>query len=246
MIAQYGPEEGKNIYFASIRKQAMKEESSCNSSELQRDTRGDYAKKEVIKNKLRSGLGIKNPIVMISDEEEVKEGAGLSVGISKLVGGALSNPRTSAEQGAKNFQKNVADPVGKVVKGAVRSVLQPANMSPEAQKARRDKYRPEEVELGGEFIDERRKEDKVAKTPRKPRNPAFELVANSMGTGRMGVQPRGQTRLKRQASERTENPETKELERKRPASAGPTPAQKVANRRAAAQRAQDMMHSRYD
>jgi len=39
-------------------------------------------------------------------------------------------------------------------------------------------YEPE-----GEVIDERRKEDKVAGTPRKPRNPAFELVAKSMGTG---------------------------------------------------------------
>jgi hypothetical protein len=95
-----------------------------------------------------------------------------------------------------------------------------------------------------EMIDERRREEKG--TPRKPRDPAFEIVARSMGTNRMGVQPRGQTRLQRQASEITTNPETEKPERKRPASAGPTPAQKVAKRRADAQRAQDMMHSRYD
>ncbi|MFZ9353878.1 MAG: hypothetical protein ACO25L_03590 [Candidatus Nanopelagicales bacterium] len=91
-------------------------------------------------------------------------------------------------------------------------------------------YEPE-----GEIIDERRKEDKVAGTPRKPRNPAFELVAKSMGTGRMGVKPRG---------------EKKEPGKKPPAAGeygGPkSPAQKVAARRASSQRAQDAMHSRFD
>jgi len=141
-------------------KNEVKEETACDSSEPQRDTRGDYAKKEMIRNRLRSGLGVKNPIVMVSDDGEVKEGAGLSVGISKAVGNLLSNPKTSAEQGAKNFQKNVADPVGNAVKGAVRAVVQPANMSPEAQKARNNKYRPEEVELEGELVDEARASEK--------------------------------------------------------------------------------------
>lgn len=123
-------------------KNEVKEETACDSSEPQKDTRGDYAKKEMIRNRLRSGLGVKNPIVMVSDDQEVKEGAGLSVGISKAVGNLLSNPRTSPEQGAKNFQKNVADPIGKAVKGAVRTIVEPANMSSEAQKARKDKYKP--------------------------------------------------------------------------------------------------------
>jgi hypothetical protein len=91
-------------------------------------------------------------------------------------------------------------------------------------------YEPE-----GEVLDERRKEDKVAGTPRKPRNPAFELVAKSMGAGRLGVQPRGKK---------------KEPGKKPPVAGqygGPaSPAQKVAARRASAQRAQDMMHSRFD
>lgn len=56
-------------------------------------------------------------------KENIFEGMGLSVGASKLAGRLLSNPRTSAEQGAKNFQKNVADPVGHAVKGAARAVL---------------------------------------------------------------------------------------------------------------------------
>ena len=92
-------------------------------------------------------------------------------------------------------------------------------------------YEPE-----GEVIDERRKEDKVAGTPRKPRNRAFELVAKSMGAGRMGVQPRGKKKVPGQ----------------KPPTAGEygsgvkSPAQKVAQRRAAAQRAQDNMSSRFD
>ena len=72
----------------------------------------------------------------------IVEGMGLSVGISKLVGKLGANPRTSAEEGAKNFQKNVTDPIGFGVKDAIRAVVQPADNSPEAQKARKDKYRP--------------------------------------------------------------------------------------------------------
>ena len=45
-------------------------------------------------------------------------------------------------------------------------------------------YEPE-----GEVIDERRREEKV--TPRKPRDPAFEFAAKSMGSNRLGVKPRG-------------------------------------------------------
>ena len=138
-------------------KHVQNEETSCDSSEPQRDERGDYAKKEILKNKIRSALGVKNPIIMTA------EGTGLSLGASRLAGQILANPRTSAEQGAKNFQKNVADPISNAVKGAVRTVVQPANMSPEAQKARRDKYRPEEVEFEGELVDESRLGDMAKK-----------------------------------------------------------------------------------
>jgi len=80
----------------------------------------------------------------------------------------------------------------------------------------------------GESIDERRKEEKG--TPRKPRDRAFELVSKSMGSSRLGVQPRG---VKKEKGAPTPGPSI-------------TPAQKVAMRRAAVQRAQDMMHSRFD
>jgi hypothetical protein len=90
-------------------------------------------------------------------------------------------------------------------------------------------YEPE-----GEMIDERRRSEKG--TPRKPRDPAFELVAKSMGSSRMGVQPRGKKKVPGQ----------------KPPAAGEygsgvkSPTQKISARRAGAQRAQDMMHSRFD
>jgi len=85
-------------------------------------------------------------------------------------------------------------------------------------------YQPE-----GEVIDERRREDKG--TPRGPEpSAAYKAVSKMMGSGRLGVQPRG---VKKDKGAPTSEPSM-------------TPAQKVAKRRADAQRAQDMMHSRYD
>ena len=49
-------------------------------------------------------------------------------------------------------------------------------------------YQPE-----GDVIDERRRSEKG--TPRKPRDLAFELVAKSMGSNRLGVQPRGKKKV---------------------------------------------------
>jgi hypothetical protein len=136
----------------------VKEEMDCGSDDKKKkngvDNRSLATKINIAKNIVRASTGIKNPMVMVSNDEDVKEGLGLSVGASQLAGRLLANPRTSAEQGAKNFQKNVSDPVGRAVKGAVRAVVQPANMSPEAQKARRDKYRPEEVEFEGEVLED--------------------------------------------------------------------------------------------
>ena len=58
-----------------------------------------------------------------AEGELVDEGMGLSVGLSRLGGALLSNPRTSAEQGAKNLQKNFTDPVGFAVKGAAKGAF---------------------------------------------------------------------------------------------------------------------------
>jgi hypothetical protein len=59
---------------------------------------------------------------------------------------------------------------------------------------------------------------------------AFQKISKLMGSGRLGVQPRGQ----------------KKVPGKKKPSFGQSPAQRVANRRASAQSAQDMMHSRFD
>ena len=193
-------------------KNEVKEETACDSSEPQRDTRGDYAKTNLIKNKLRSGLGVKNPIVMVSDDGEVKEGAGLSVGISKAVGNLLSNPRTSSEQGAKNFQKNVADPVGNAVKGAVRSTLQPANMSSAAQKARNDKYRPEEVELEGEVIDETHLGVKASliSMRSKTKRPGMEALARTQNSDDADLGRQKSEKIRKQQANQEEKRKSKE------------------------------------
>jgi hypothetical protein len=80
MQKQYGPEEGKRIYFASIRKQAMKEASECGCDDGKReeemskcmdDKRSLPTSKSLIKSKFQS-MGIKNPDVMIISQEPQK------------------------------------------------------------------------------------------------------------------------------------------------------------------------------
>ncbi|NBV27968.1 hypothetical protein EBS02_02960, partial [bacterium] len=85
-----------------------------------------------------------------------------------------------------------------------------------------------------ENLDERRKEEKVSNTPRKPRDPAYEMVKKTI-RGMEGT-PAGQR---------------KKVAGKKPPAAGEyggpiSPAQKVAKRRINAQRGKDLMHSRYD
>jgi hypothetical protein len=71
-----------------------------------------------------------------------------------------------------------------------------------------------------EMIDERRRDEKG--TPRKPRDLAFELVAKSMGSNRLGVQPRGEKKVAGQKP-----PVAGEY------GASESPAQKLAKRRTA-------------
>lgn len=112
--------------------------------------------------------------------------------------------------------------------GTAKTTRKPNPMLQGGKVVQKNSFEPE-----GEIIDERRKEDKVAGTPRKPRDRAFEIVAKSMGAGRLGVRPRG---------------EKKEPGKKPPVAgeygAPESPAQKVTKRRAAAQRAQDMYKPR--
>jgi hypothetical protein len=162
--SKYGKTPKTYAIATSVAKKVA-EETACDSSKPEKDMRGDYAEKNNIKNRLRSALGVKNPIVMTPSEE---------------------------------------------------------------------KYSSEEVELEGEMIDERRREEKG--TPRKPRDRAFELVANSVGSNRLGVQPRGQRK----------EPGKKPPEAGEYGSERRSPEQIVRNRRAARQQGRDNMSSRFD
>ena len=89
-------------------------------------------------------------------------------------------------------------------------------------------------ELGEETLTERRREDKGKPRPAEP-SAAFKAVSKMMGSSRLGVQPRG----------------VKKKPGKKPPTAGQwgaprSPAQKLAAKKAAAQRSQDNMSSRFD
>ena len=58
MIKQYGEEKGKQVYFATIRKQAMKEESCGDNKDTSNDSREIPTKVNMVKNKLRA-MGLK-------------------------------------------------------------------------------------------------------------------------------------------------------------------------------------------
>lgn len=76
MQKQYGEEKGKKVYFATIRKQAMKEESECESGDsvkmnIKKDEKTDSRSipTAVSLAKLSARYrGIKNPIMMVSPE----------------------------------------------------------------------------------------------------------------------------------------------------------------------------------
>jgi hypothetical protein len=58
MIKQYGPEKGEQVYFATIRKQSMKEESCGDKKDTSNDSREMPTKVNMVKNKLRA-MGLK-------------------------------------------------------------------------------------------------------------------------------------------------------------------------------------------
>lgn len=76
MKKQYGKEQGEKVYFASIRKQAMKEESECETDDSERmnfkkDEKMDARAVPTAVSLAKLGAryrGAKNPIVMVSPE----------------------------------------------------------------------------------------------------------------------------------------------------------------------------------
>jgi len=82
MKQQYGEKKGEQVYFATIRKQAMKEGTDCEcdekSSEKEDDTRSIPTKMNLVKNKFRS-MGLKmsyEPEGDLIDEEMPKKARG--------------------------------------------------------------------------------------------------------------------------------------------------------------------------
>jgi len=135
------------------------------------------------------------------------------------------------QNGGRDFQRNSYEPEGEFIEQfayyQVLSYLIDEGYASSEQAA--DKIILNMSEAWFENIMERRREDKG--TPRGPEpSAAFKAVSKMMGSGRMGVEPRG-----------------KKKDRGGP-TPGPTrtPAEKVAKRRADAERAQDMMHSARD
>ena len=71
MIRQYGEEKGKQVYFATIRKQAMKEESCGSDGKSEKgetDERQDATKRSLIRTKLGS-MGINKAFIMSASYE---------------------------------------------------------------------------------------------------------------------------------------------------------------------------------
>ena len=104
----------------------------CGKCPCECDRRDKKTYRDLLKNKIRS-MGVRNPILLDDPDEEkvmkamtsssakqVDEGMGLSVGAARLGAKILSNPRTPEAEGAKNLQRNLTDPVGFAVKGALK------------------------------------------------------------------------------------------------------------------------------
>ena len=217
----------------------VKEESECEMDEKpklkkseggEEDSRAIPTKVNLVKNKLRS-MGLKMSYELEGDQldEIAPLAAGaLAAGAAALGGMAIKRGIDAIQSGKKAAKSGakVAPSVG--LAGAAYGMQKRNQELNAAMQQLRQSY-----EVEGEVIDERRREEKG--TPRQPRNPAFELISKSMGAGRMGVQPRGQK---------------KEPGKKPPAAgeygAPASPAQKVAKRRADAQRAKDNMSSSFD
>jgi hypothetical protein len=215
-----------------------KEEKDCGCEEESKmkdrendmeDMRGVKTKMNLVKNKLRA-MGLK--MSYEPEGEKIDEIAPLVAGGLAAAGalGAMYAAKKSIKSGKDAAQSGAkVKPSQGTLSGAAYGLQKRKQEMDSAIKQLNQSFEPE-----GEQIDERRREKKGTPRPPEP-SAAFKTVSAMMGAGRMGVQPRGQ----------------KKEPGKKPPSAGEygapeSPAQKVAKRRAAAQRSQDMMHSRFD
>ena len=210
---KYGKTSKTYAIATSVAKKVA-EEMDCGSDDNKKkgeeeDPRSMKTKVNLVKNKLRA-MGLKmsyEPEGNQIDEIAPLVAGGLALGAAALGAKAISDRMKGDRTGS-----------GKVRPNTIQSNFQKKRAA-EAELMSQS-YEPE-----GEMIDERRRQDKG--TPRKPRDKAFELVAKSMGTNRLGVRPRGEKK-----------------DRTSPVEAAPpeiTPAQKVAKNRASRERGNEMM-----
>jgi hypothetical protein len=158
MMKQYGPEKGEEVYFATIRKQAMGEEMECGSDDKKKqgeeeDPRSMKTKVNLVKNKLRA-MGLK--MSYEPEGEKIDEVAPLAIGAGMAAAAA-------APYLLKKFAKPAVD----------KAIDKPATGSGgviDKIKQRRDainqmnSYQPE-----GDLVDEARRSEKEGKgSPESP------------------------------------------------------------------------------
>ena len=126
-----------------------------------KEVRDNKAYREVIKNKFRA-LGAKKVMVATEPEnldkvyskiatsdmvkgrdDQMCEGMGLSIAASQALGKVFANPRTPEAEATKAAQRNITDPVGFAVKGAIRQAGQALGARPDQNKQMIDKRRPQ-------------------------------------------------------------------------------------------------------
>jgi hypothetical protein len=218
--SKYGKTPKTYAIATSVAKRVA-EETACDSSEPQRDPRGDYAKTNLLKNKLRSALGVKNPIVMTSSEGDVKEDLQATV-------------KSALDKGADFMKTN---PVGK----AASAVLAPVGTGRGTVTGAEQKRNVAKEEV--EMIDERRREDKG--TPRKPRDRAVEFLRSRNKGGMMTGS--GKTIAQHEKERGVKKDRTSEVNPEPPAN---PPAKKLARKKAEAERqrasGREMQSSRFD
>jgi hypothetical protein len=152
MTNQYGPEKGKQVYFATIRKQAMGEES-CKTEVGVTDSREIPTKINLIKNKMRS-MGIKNPIAMVATEEA---GDGY-IGPARL---GIKNPMASdATRAASDKKRQSAAVAGKKpTEGGLLGRMQQRADAVDAYQKMYNHYEPSGPTISEREFDEPGEED---------------------------------------------------------------------------------------
>ena len=164
MKKQYGEKKGEEVYFATIRKQAVKEESDCGCDGVEKkDSRGDYAKINLIKNKLRA-MGIKNPIVMVANEN-VESGPILPGEKGRRVYPKGQEPKPT---GAKLPLQNAGfEPIGNII--SEREFDEPGESGPDVERHNASLRRNQSPETYEQRVKRKAAEQRARGAHRRPR-----------------------------------------------------------------------------